>query len=64
MQPCVPRDTKLDVLVESTIDITPTPTYQEEGDMIYIQMGTCVEWKNPVWFSKAGDVKLDFSMAK
>lgn len=37
---------------------------QDEGDMIYIQMGTCLEWKNPVWFSKAGDSKLDFSMIK
>lgn len=52
------------ILFERFINPTLTPSNQEEGDMVYTQMGTCVEWKNPVCFSKAGDSKLDFSMTK
>jgi hypothetical protein len=52
------------ILFERFIDPTLTLSNQEEGIMVYTQMGTCVEWKNPVWFSKAGDSKLDFSMTK
>lgn len=52
------------ILFERFIDPTLTLSNQKEGITVYTQMGTCVEWKNPVWFSKAGDSKLDFSMTK